>query len=500
MEKKLELLKETLGEVHDLHAAAGLLGWDQQTYMPAQGTEGRGFQIGTLEKLAHIKFTSPEVGQLLDDLAPYAAQLDPDADDARLLKVTRHEYEKNTKVPAEWVAEYAQITASAHPAWSQARQDNKFAIFQPALERIVELRQRYASFFAPYDHPYDPLLDDFEPGMKTAYVKSVFTALRPKQVALLKQIAAAPQIEDAFIWQPYDEQKHWDFGVEVVTCFGYDWKRGRQDKSAHPFTSGFGINDVRITTRFPENNGVSALFSTMHEAGHAMYEQGFAPALSRTPLAGGASLAVHESQSRLWENIIGRSLAFWEFFYPRFQRMFPSQLNGVSLEKFYKAVNKVTPSLIRVEADEATYNLHVMLRLELEIALIEGSLAVKDLPEAWNSRMQDYLGITPPNDSEGVLQDVHWSMGLLGYFSTYALGNIISAQLWEAIQRAIPDLEAQIRRGEFAALLGWLRQNIHQHGAKFEPGELVQRATGEEIDSAAYVRYLNNKYSQVYGL
>jgi carboxypeptidase Taq len=500
MEKKLQKLKEILAEVEDLHSAAGLLSWDQQTYMPPGGTEGRGFQIGTLEKLAHIKSTAEQVGQLLDDLAPYAAQLDADSTDARLVKVARRNYEKDVKVSPEWVAEYAQVTAAAHPIWAGARKENNFARFQPVLEKILELRRQYAGFFAPYDHIYDPLLDDFEPGLKTAEMKEIFTALRQQQVALIKQIAARPQIDDTFIWKNYAEQKQWGFGVEVITRFGYDWQCGRQDKSPHPFTSGFGIGDVRITTRFAEDNGISGLMSTMHEAGHAMYEQGINPALGRTPLARGASLAVHESQSRMWENLVGRSLAFWEYFYPRYQTLFSENLKGVPLEKFYKAVNKVQPSLIRVEADEATYNLHIMLRLELEIDLIEGSLAVKDLPEAWNSRMQEYLGIVPPNDSLGVLQDVHWSMGLVGYFSTYALGNVISVQLWEAIQRAIPDLEEQIRQGEFAALLGWLRENIHQHGAKFEPQELVRRVTGEGIDSAPYVRYLRNKYSQVYGL
>jgi carboxypeptidase Taq len=499
MEKKLQQLKEILGEVFDLQAAAELLGWDQQTYMPPGGTEARGYQTATLEKLAHIKSTSGEVGKLLDELAPYAAQLDPDSDNARLIKVARHDYEKNVRVPAEWVAEYAQVTSAAHPAWAEARQENNFAKFQPVLQRVVDMRRQYAGFFAPYDHVYDPLLDDFETGMKTVDLKAIFAALRPQQVDLIRQIASRPQVDDSFICKNYDEQKQWDFGVDVITRFGYDWQRGRQDKSPHPFTSNFGIDDVRITTRFAQDSGISALMSTMHEAGHAMYEQGIDHALSRTPLAGGASLAVHESQSRMWENIIGRSLAFWEFFYPRFQAVFPEHLRDVSLEKFYKAVNKVEPSLIRVEADEATYNLHIMLRLELEIALIEGSLAVKDLPEAWNSRFQEYLGITPPNDSLGVLQDVHWSMGLVGYFPTYALGNLVSAQWWECIQREMPDVEEQIRRGEFAVLLGWLRQNIHRHGAKFEPQELVQHVTGSKIDPAPYMRYLKNKYSQVYG-
>ena len=500
MEAKLQRLKTLLGEVVDLHRAAALLGWDQETYMPPGGAAHRGQQLATLSRLAHIKFTSDEIGQLLDDLQPYVDQLDPDSDEARLIKVTRRDYDKATRVPPELVAEMSKAASEGQMAWREAKAESNFARFRPYLERIVALRQEYARLFAPYDHIYDPLLDDFEPGMKTAQVRDIFAALRPQQVELIRAIAERPQVEDGFLYLDYDEQKQWDFGVEVVTRFGYDWQRGRQDKSTHPFTTSFGMHDVRITTRIHRNNLASGLFSTLHDGGHALYEQGIDPALDRTPLARGASLAVHESQSRLWENLVGRSRAFWEHFYPRLQEIFPTQLGNVSLDAFYKGINKVQPSLIRVEADEATYNLHIMLRLELEIALMEGSLEVKDLPEAWNARMQEYLGLTPPNDAQGVLQDIHWSMGSLGYFSTYALGNLISVQLWEAMQRDIPDIEAQIRRGEFEALLGWLREKVHRHGAKFEPQELVKRITGSEITAEPYVRYLRTKFGEIYGL
>jgi len=288
--------------------------------------------------------------------------------------------------------------------------------------------------------------------------------------------------------------------MQVSQKFGYDLGRGRQDKAAHPFTTTFGIDDVRITTRFMPDFFSSAFFSTTHETGHALYDLGLDRALNRTPLANGASLAVHESQSRMWENLVGRSRAFWEGHYPLLQQVFPAQLGNVSLEAFYKGINKVEPSFIRVEADEATYNLHIMLRLEIEIALMEGSLEVVDLPEVWNARMQEYLGVTPPDDAQGVLQDIHWSNGYIGYFSTYALGNLVSVQLWERINADLPDLGDQIRRGEFAGLLGWLRKNLHRHGAKFEPQELVQRVTGSKIDPAPYVRYLRTKYSQIYGI
>jgi carboxypeptidase Taq len=500
MQTKLNELKSILAEVADLQAAGGLLRWDQQTYMPRGGAEGRGSQLATLESLAHKMFTAPEVGRLLDELQPYADQLEPDADDARLIKVTARQYRKDTCVPAEWVAEYAQVTAGAQAAWQQARAENNFASFQPHLEKVVAMRQQYAGFFQPYEHVYDPLLDDFEPGMKTAEVRAIFGELRPQQVALLQVIAEQPQVDDSFLHQPFDPQKQWDFGVEVITKFGYDWNRGRQDKSPHPFSSSFGVDDVRITTRVYPDFLNPALFGTMHEAGHAMYEQGVDKKLDRTPLAHGASLAIHESQSRMWENLVGRSLPFWQAFYPRLQATFPDQFGQLGLETFYKGINKVQPSFIRVEADEATYNLHIMLRLELEIALVEGTLAVRDLPEAWDQRMQDYLGVTPPTQAQGVLQDIHWSIGLMGYFSTYALGNLVAAQLWERINQDIPDLADQFRQAEFGALLGWLRDNIHRHGAKFEPQELVQQVTGSKINPAPYLRYLRTKFSEIYGL
>jgi len=500
MEQKLEKLRSLLAEVADLHDAAALLGWDQQTYMPPGAAEGRGYQLSTLETLAHTKFISPEVGRLLDELLPYAEQLDPDSNDACLIRVARREYEKQIRVPAEMITEFAILTTSAHPVWMEARRLNNFSMFQPYLEKIIELRRRYANLFAPYDHIYDPLLDDFEPGLKTRDVRAIFDQLRPQQVALVHAIAQKDQVDSSFLSLTYDEQKQWDFGVKVISRFGYDWQHGRQDKAAHPFTQSIGLEDVRITTRLKTDYLNTGLFGTMHEAGHALYELGIDPALARSPLASGASLAVHESQSRMWENLVGRSLPFWEYFYPGLQQAFPEQLNAISLEQFYHGINRVQPSLIRVEADEATYNLHIMLRLEIEIAAIEGSLEVIDLPDAWNTRMQDYLGVLPPNDADGVLQDVHWSGGMIGYFSTYALGNLISAQLWEVINRDIPDLPDQIRQGEFSALLTWLRQKIHIHGAKFEPQDLVQRVTGSKINPDAYVRYLQKKFGQIYDL
>jgi len=500
MSDKLNRLKELLGEVSDISRAASVLSWDQQVNMPPGGSEGRGQQMATLGKIAQEKFTSDEIGKLLDDLKAEFAGADADDDDAAMIRVAARNYDKAKRVPSEFVAEQAIVATKAFEAWVDARRKSDFSIFQPHLEKNLELVKKYVSFFPPADHPYDTLLDDYEPGMKTAEVKAIFDGVRPKQVKLIKAIADSKQVKDDFLHKKYNEKKLMDFGVDVITQYGYDWSRGRQDKAPHPFETTFNVNDVRITTRFEAENPMATLFSTMHESGHGMYEQGSNPAYERTALAGGTSLAIHESQSRMWENLVGRSLPFWEHFFPALKQTFPSQLDGVSVKSFYKAINKVEPSLIRVNADEATYNLHIMLRLELEIGMVEGSINTKDLPEIWNAKMQEYLGITPPNDAKGVLQDIHWSYGSIGYFSTYALGNLVSAQLWEKINKDIRDLDDQIRKGNFSELLGWLRAKIHIHGHKYDPQDLVQKVTGSKITAEPYVRYLTKKYSEIYGL
>lgn len=498
MSEKLNQLKEILGEVSDLNHAGSVLGWDQQVNMPPGGGEARGQHLATLGKMAHEKSTSDEVGRLLEDLKQEFAG--SDSDDAALVRVATRNFDKSTRVPAEFVAEHAVVTTASFEAWVEAKRKSDFSIFLPHLEKVLGLMQKYVSYFPPTDHPYDVLLDDYEPGMKTAEVKEIFDKVRPQQVKLIKAIRSARQVKADFLHKKYNEKKVWDFSEAIISKFGYDFSRGRQDKAAHPFETSFSVNDVRITNRFEPNNPLATLFSGMHESGHAMYEQGINPAYERTPLANGVSSAVHESQSRMWENLVGRSLPFWEHFFPELKKVFPAQLEGISAKTFYKAINKVEPSLIRVNADEATYNLHIMLRLELEIDLLEGNMAVKDLPEIWNTKMQDYVGITPPDDAHGVLQDIHWSAGLFGYFPTYALGNLVSAQLWEKINKDIRDLDEQIRKGKFDSLLGWLREKVHTHGHKYDPQDLIQRVTGSKIDPAAYVRYLTKKYSDIYSL
>jgi carboxypeptidase Taq len=498
--EQLKRLKQIVNEISDLAAAGALMEWDQHTCMPEGAADGRSNQIATLARLHHDRLTSDEFGTLLDELAPLAKQLNPDSDEACMLRLTHRKFDKARRVPVEWVTEFARTTSLASTVWEKAKADSNFPLFQPHLERIVALRRQYSQFFAPFDHIYDPQLDDFEPGLKTAEVQAVFDALRPQQVGLIQAISERPQVDDEFLYKPYPEKDQWDFGVEVITRFGYDWNHGRQDRSVHPFTTSFGLGDVRITTRVDQNYFPSALFGTMHECGHALYEQGIDKNFDRTFLAEGASMAVHESQSRMFENLVGLSLPFWDYFYPRLVEMFPSQLGNVDKEAFYRGINRVHPSLIRIEADEATYNLHIMLRLELEIALLEGSLAVADLPQAWNSRMEAYLGLTPPDDRRGVLQDVHWSSGLMGYFPTYALGNLISVQIWERVRQDIPDLEDQIRSGIFSHLLEWLRSKVHRHGSKYEPQVLVQKVTGSRINPQPYMNYLKKKYGQIYQL
>lgn len=500
MENKLNQLRTALGEIDDIERAGAVLGWDQQTFMPAGGAARRGQQLGTLASIAHKKFTSPKVGKLLEDLQPELENLDPDSNEARLIRVTARDFDKARRVPNEWIAEFARITTIATQTWQEARADNDFSKFKPHLEKIVEMRRQFAEFFAPYDHVYDPLIDYYEPGVKTAEVKEIFSTLRPAQVAIIKAISEKPQIDDGFLHQEFDEQEQWEFSVEVISRFGYDWNHGRHDKSAHPFTISFGIDDVRITTRVQAKKFNTAIYSSIHECGHALYEAGIDPALARTPLEIGTSLAFHESQSRMYENLIGHSRAFLDFFYPKLRERFPDQLGSVDIETFYRAINRVEPSLIRTEADEATYNLHIMLRLELEIAMMEGKLEVADLPEAWNKRMEDYLGISPRNDSVGILQDIHWSNGMMGYFPTYALGNLISVQIWEKLLVDMPDLNEQIRSGNFKELLGWLRKHIHTHGRKYEPQELMKRITGTKIDPTPYINYLKIKFGDIYEL
>lgn len=494
-------LKARLATIMDLNHASALLTWDQRTYMPPGGARGRADQLATLQRLAHEHFTDPAIGRLLDQLAPLADDPGDESDDACLIRRVRRDYERATKLPAEFVSAWARARAISNKAWEEARRESNFAKFRPHLEEQYDFALRAADYIGYHEQPYDALLDGYEPGMTTAQVKTLFAELKDGTVPLLRAIVASgAEIDDSILHQPFDEAKQEQFGVEIITKFGYDWQRGRQDRTVHPFAINFGRDDVRITTRFYPDFLNAALFGTMHEAGHAMYEQGTDPSLGRTPLARGASLGVHESQSRLWENLVGRSRPFWQANYARLQALFPDQLGHVELESFYRAINKVQPSLIRVEADELTYNLHIMLRFELETELLEGKLKPADLAEEWNARMEALLGVTPDSDANGVLQDVHWSGGMIGYFPTYTIGNVLSVQLWEAALAEHPSIPEEIGRNEFGTLLGWMREHIHRHGRKFEPNRLIEKATGRPLTATPYLNYLHAKFGELYGV
>ena len=499
MQERFDELKTLLARVADLNAAAAVLEWDQETYMPDGAAEARGHQIATLRKLAHEFFTTDEVGTLLEALAPATQALDPVSTEASLVRVARRDYEKALKIPAALVAEMAEAVARGKQAWRKARESDTYATFAPHLERLIDLNVQKAEALGYDDCLYDALLDQYEEGMKTATIEAVFVDLRARLVPIVHAIAEREPTDDRVLHQTFDKQKQWDFGLEVIKDFGYDFDRGRQDLSTHPFTTSFSITDVRLTTRVDERYLPSALFGTLHECGHGLYEQGIDLALDRTPLADGTSLGMHESQSRLWENLVGRSRAFWQRYYPRLRSFFPDQLAGVSLDAFYRGINKVEPSLIRVEADEVTYNLHVMLRFELEKAMVEGRVLVADLPELWNEKMEEYLGLRPETDADGVLQDIHWSLGAIGYFPTYSLGNLMSAQLFDQAKQDLPGLDAQIATGQFAELLGWLRTNIHQYGRKLQALEILERVTGTGLDAEPWLAYIRQKYGAIYG-
>ncbi len=488
-------------EINDLGSAASVLHWDQATYMPSGGAAARARQLATLSRLRHEKFIDPAVGKLLEELRPFEMNLPFESDDASLIRVTRREYEKAVKVPSSFAAEFTAHSAASFAAWTVARQKNDFASVRPMLERTLELSRRLAEFYAPYEHIADPLIDFSDEGMTAAKVRALFSELRNELVPMARSITEQAPVDDSCLTQQYPEKLQEQFGLEAVKQIGYDFNRGRQDRTHHPFMTKFSLGDVRITTRFDEYDIREALFGTLHEGGHALYEQGIRMELEGTPLAGGTSAGVHESQSRLWENIVGRSRGFWKFFYPKLQETFPGQLGRVSLDTFYRAINRVKRSLIRTEADEITYNLHVLIRFEFELDLLEGKLAVKDLPEAWHARYQSDLGVRAPNDRDGVLQDVHWfGGGIGGAFHGYTLGNILAAQFFEAATKAKPEIPQLIESGEFATLHGWLRENIYQHGSKFTPEELVPRATGMPMSIAPYLRYLRGKYGDLYRL
>lgn len=507
-------LRTRLAEVFDLGRAAAVLEWDQETYMPPGGADARAAQVATLRRLAHERFTDDAVGAWLDAAGRETDGRDEDHPDRALVRVARRDHARAMRLPSALVAALAEARGHALEAWKAARAVSDFGLFAPHLQRVLDLNRERAERLVPLlaseraatgealsDEPlYDALLDEYEPGTTTAEVAAVFAELRAHLVPLVEAVAGQPQVDDALLKQHYPEEAQWAFGLEVAEAVGYDLMRGRQDRSAHPFTTTFATSDVRITTRLDEAFFPMAFFGTLHETGHALYEQGVDSALDRTPLADGTSLGMHESQSRLWENLVGRSRAFWEHWLPRARHHFPEALDGVDAEAFYRAVNRVAPSPIRVEADELTYHLHVLLRFEIERELIAGRLAVADMPAAWNARMESFLGLTPPTDSVGCLQDIHWALGALGYFSTYTLGTLMSVPLFDAARRDLGDLDSAFARGEYRPLLDWLRAHVHRWGRTRSARRILQDATGEALSAAPWLAYARAKFGALYGL
>ncbi|MBN9519283.1 carboxypeptidase M32 [bacterium] len=488
-------------ELGVLGSCAGVLGWDQQTYMPTKGAALRGEQMAFLAGLAHSKATDPKVGELLAAVEGSELVRDPEADAAANVRELRRAYDRATKIPAALVEELARVTTAAQQAWQEAKAKNDFPAFRPHLEKVVALKRQEAQAVGYTDHPYNALLDEYEPGATVAEVREVFAGLTRELVPLIKAIGDSGKKPDRSVLErdyPVERQKV--FAEAAAVAFGFDFAAGRLDTTAHPFCSGFGPGDCRITTRYNPRFFSEAFFGVLHETGHALYEQNLPADHFGTPLGAACSLGIHESQSRLWENQVGRGKPFWGHFFPRLQQTFPAALAGVEFERFYFAVNEVKPSFIRVEADEATYNLHVALRFELELALVSGDLPVADLPGAWNERFKALLGLDVPDDARGCLQDIHWSFGGIGYFPTYTLGNLYAAQLMTAARRDLTGLDDDFHRGEFGRLKSWLGEKIHRHGQRFRAGELCRRATGEALSARHFASYLNEKFGPLYGV
>jgi carboxypeptidase Taq len=498
---QLTELAERVAEVIDLHQVAALVEWDQETMMPPRGAIFRATQQAALHGVIHEKLTNPRIGELLSQLEEPGELHGLTEVQQAIVREVRRDYDRATKLPASLVRELALTVTEALETWREARQLSSWGMFAPKLARIVELKRQQASCYGYTDSPYDALLDEYEPGATTAQLRRLFTDLRAATVALLNRIAAAPrQLDRGPFERPYDLGQQAAFTEQILRDVGFDFSAGRQDRSTHPFSTSFGPTDVRLTTRYDANDLAVALYASIHEGGHGLYELGLPVDLARSGVGEAASLGIHESQSRMYENFIGRSLPFWRFAFPKFRQYFPAQTGDLSPEKLVAAANRVERSLVRVEADEVTYNLHIILRFEIEQRLITGQVGVDDLPALWNQLMTDYLGVAPPNDRLGVLQDTHWAGGSIGYFPTYSLGNVYAAQLWHALRRQLPDLDRDIGSGNFAEILRWLRENIHQYGRIYRPAELIKRATGEEPNPSYLIQYLNDKYGALYGV
>jgi carboxypeptidase Taq len=503
-QESYEKLLDIVHTVKDLGAVQSLLSWDQSVLMPPNGAGARGEAMATVGKLSHEIFIADETGELLDKLKSFEESLDPDSDEASIIRTTRRDYERRKIYPPEFVAEVSKAEILGYQAWLEAREAQDYAHFLPALSHNVDLLRQQIAIYKDH-HPevqddYDVLLHDYEPFLTAPEVDVVFDRLKAATIPLVRQVVDyADCVDDSFLNGHFPASKLEALSRHVAKSLGVKEDGWRLDPTVHPFATTISLGDIRLTTKYLESNVMSSYFSTMHEFGHGLYEANVAPALERTTVQRGASMAWHESQSRMWENLVGRGRPHWDWATPIIREYFPGEFDDVTPDQFYRAVNKMQPSLIRVEADELTYNLHIILRYELERDIFANRVELKDLPEAWNSKIRDYFGIEVPNDVEGVMQDVHWSAGMFGYFPTYALGNVVSLQLWQRIRKAIPDLDGKISRGETAELAEWLRVEIHQHGRKYVPKQLLQKVLGTDaFNPEPLVAYLTGKVNDLY--
>lgn len=487
--------KSTMQKIADVKNAAAVLQWDQETYLPEKGNAGRSRQIATLSEAAHELFTADRLGDLLRELS---ARQDLPALELKNVQLTWEDFSKQKKFSSAFVRKMSECISKSYHAWVHAKKESRFSLFESDLQELITLKKEEASLLGYLDHPYDALLNEFEKGATVTLLDKTFGTILTPLKNLLEKITACQQVDDSFLFDNYPKQRQWDFGMALIGRLGFDFDAGRQDISEHPFTTSFNSNDVRITTRINENDFGSMTWSCIHEVGHALYEQGLPAGEYGLPSGEYASLGIHESQSRLWENNVGRSLGFWKFQYSLAQQYFPGSFGERPLFDFYKAINKVQPSLIRTEADELTYHFHVMIRYELEKLLIEGSLSARDIPEYWNSQYAKYLGVTVPDDRRGCLQDVHWSHGSFGYFPTYSLGSLYAAQLFAAARQKVPGVQEEIENGNTGSLLRWLREEIHQKGRTYTSEELCFQATGEFLDIRHFMDYLLDKYKNIY--
>lgn len=503
-------LKQHIAEYNDLLNILNLMKWDMRTQMPSGGASTRGQQLATLSRMAKDHFVSDTTARLLDKAEAEIANEDEDSYRVRSVRQTREYYEIVKRIPSELLGKVAELEPSSEHVWADAKKNADYASFKPYLQQMLDLKREIAEAIGYDDHPFDALVFEYEPSMTAKKLKALFEDLKSGLIPLLNRIVANDKPLEQDLWRhEYDLNQQRAFSFEMAKRFGYDTDRGRLDIAPHPFEVSFTRQDVRITTRYDNHYLPMALFGTLHETGHALYEQGVDPDLTRTALTtdflgqyavGGTSYGVHEFSSRLWENNVGRSRAFWEVHFDELQSTFPDQLKGVDVDLFYRAVNRVKPSLIRVEADEVTYNLHIMLRVEIEMGMLDRSISLDDLPEVWNTKMNEYLGVTPPNDGVGVLQDVHWSGGGFGSFPGYTVGNVMSAQFMEAAHQQAPTLQNSLNQGEYAPLLDWLTENIYRHGRAFNGTELLQRVTGRDLTTAPYIKYLTDKFTDLYNL